>query len=146
MNDIIITVLAQQDYLSIPFRIRKSNHLYIQGKINRVKGLFLIDTGASNTCIDIHEQMFFNLLSKEYRAKASGAGSNNLHAELSLNNHIQLGKWKKSNIDLILLDLTHVNTALTEYGLPKVHGIIGSDLLKSQQAIIYYPLQLLFIK
>lgn len=142
----ITTVLAQQDYFSIPFRIRKSNHLYIHGKVNRVKGLFLIDTGASNTCIDSNEQELFNLLSKEHKAKASGAGSNNMHAELSVNNHIQLGKWKKSNIEIILLDLTHVNTALSEYGLPKVHGIIGSDLLKSQHAIINYPLQLLFIK
>ena len=145
MND-LVTVLEQQNYFSIPFRIRKSNHLFVQAKINRIKGLFLIDTGASNTCIDSNEQSFFNLLSKEHKAKASGAGSNNMHAEISVNNNIQLSKWKKNGIDLILLDLTHVNIALNEYGLPKVHGIIGSDLLKSHHAIIHYPLQLLFIK
>lgn len=145
MND-IVTVLEQQDYFSIPFRIRKSNHLFVQAKINRVKGLFLIDTGASNTCIDSSEQTLFNLLSKAHKAKASGAGANGMHAEISVNNSIQLGKWKKNGIDIILLDLTHVNIALNEYDLPKVHGIIGSDLLKSHHAIIHYPLQLLFIK
>lgn len=141
----IISVLEQQNYFSISFRVRKSNHLFVHGKINKIKGLFLIDTGASNTCIDSNEKDFFKLLSKPHKAKASGAGSNEMQAELSLNNQIELGKWRKANIDLILLDLTHVNIALNEYGLPKVHGIIGSDLLKKHNAIIHYPLQLLFI-
>ncbi len=145
MND-IVTVLEQQDYFSIPFRIRKSNHLYVHAKINGTKGLFLIDTGASNTCIDSNEKSFFKLLSKAHKAKASGAGSNDMHAEISSGNAIQLGKWKKNDIHLILLDLTHVNIALLEYNLPKVHGIIGSDLLKTNHAVVHYPLQLLFIK
>lgn len=145
MND-LVTVLEQQNYFSIPFRIRKSNHLFVYAKVNRIKGLFLIDTGASNTCIDSNEKLFFKLLSKPQKAKASGAGSNDMHAEISTNNSIQLGQWKKNAVDLILLDLTHVNIALNEYNLPKVHGIIGSDLLKTNSAIIHYPLQLLFIK
>lgn len=145
MND-IVTVFEQQNYFSVPFRIRKSNHLYVYAKVNRTKGLFLIDTGASNTCIDSNEQDFFKLLSKTHKAKASGAGANGMHAEMSTNNAIQLGKWKKNGIDIILLDLTHVNIALTEYNLPKVQGIIGSDLLKNNHAVIHYPLQLLFIK
>lgn len=144
MND-LVTVLEQQNYYSIPFRIRKSNHLYVHAKVNGIKGLFLIDTGASNTCIDSNEKLFFKLLSKAHKAKASGAGSNDMHAEISTDNTIQLGKWKKNDINLILLDLTHVNIALSEYDLPKVHGIIGSDLLKNNGAIIHYPLQLLFI-
>lgn len=145
MND-IVTVLEQQDYFSIPFRIRKSNHLFIQAKVNNTKGLFLLDTGASNTCVDINEQSFFTLLAQQHKAKASGAGANGLYAEISKNNTIQLGKWKKNNISIILLDLTHVNIALNEYSLPKVHGIIGSDLLKNNHAIIHYPKQLLFIR
>lgn len=145
MND-IATVFEQQDYFSIPFRIRKSNHLFVHAMVNRTKGLFLIDTGASNTCIDLHEQDFFKLLSKQHKAKASGAGGNGLYAEISHENTIQMGKWKKNGLSVILLDLTHVNLALTEYQLPKVHGIIGSDLLKAHQAVIHYPLRLLFIK
>lgn len=145
MND-IVTVFEHQGYVGIPFRVRKSNHLYVYAKINRTKGLFLIDTGASNTCIDSNEQSLFQLLSKTHKAKASGAGANGMHAEISVNNSIQLGKWKKNGIDIILLDLTHVNIALSEYNLPKVHGIIGSDLLKSNHAVIHYPQQLLFIK
>lgn len=145
MNDSLL-FFEQQGYFGIPFRIRKSNHLYVHAKINKTKGLFLIDTGASNTCVDSNEQAYFQLLSKTHKAKASGAGANGMHAEISTNNCIQMGKWKQNGVAVILLDLTHVNFALAEYDLPKVHGIIGSDLLKNHHAIIHYPQQLLFIK
>src|SRR5690554_1519967 len=42
----IATFLEHQGYNKIPFRIRKSNHLYLNARINGVKGLFLLDTGA----------------------------------------------------------------------------------------------------
>ena len=145
MNN-LVSLLEAQDYFSIPFRVRKSNHLFVHGKLNNTKGLFLIDTGASNTCIDLNQQEYFKLLSKTHYAKASGAGSNDLHAEISKSNTLQLGKWKTTPIDLVLLDLSHVNTALSAYNLPEVHGIIGSDLLKKHHAIIHYAAQLLFIR
>ena len=66
MND-LVTVLEQQNYFSIPFRIRKSNHLFVHAKVNRIKGLFLIDTGASNTCIDSNEKSFFKLLEQGWQ-------------------------------------------------------------------------------
>jgi len=145
MNN-LTTFLETQDYFSIPFRVRKSNHLFVNGKLNNTKGLFLIDTGASNTCIDLNQQDYFKLLSKPHNTKASGAGSNELHAEISKSNTLQLGKWKTTNIEVVLLDLSHVNIALSAYDLPEVHGIIGSDLLKKHHAIIHYAAQLLFVK
>ncbi|HUH26345.1 MAG TPA: retropepsin-like aspartic protease [Flavobacterium sp.] len=138
--------LVQQGYHAIAFRIRKSNHLYVSAKINGVKGVFLLDTGASNTCIDLNQQSFFQLTSNHSNTKASGAGSNNLYTEISKDNRIQLGKWKRSNTTFILLDLNHVNVALSQYKLPTVHGIIGSDLLKRHEALIHYPSRLLFMR
>lgn len=145
MSD-IIPFLEHQGYFKIPFRIRKSNHLYLNAKINGVKGLFLLDTGASATCIDLNQQSFFELESNQSDIKASGAGSNDLYTEISSGNNIQLGKWKSSNNTFVLLDLTHVNIALTQYNLPEVQGIIGGDLLKKHQAIIDYSTRLLFIR
>ena len=138
--------LEQEGYYSIGFRIRKSNHLYINGKLNKTKALFLIDTGASNTCVDSNAQDDFKILSKNLKSKASGAGTNNMDAASSKNNQLQLGIFKINDVNLIVLDLSHVNIALEAHGLPTVHGIIGSDLLKKHGAIISYPEQLLFIK
>src|SRR5690554_1157163 len=81
-----ISLLPLDGYSKISFRIRKSNHLYINGKINGIKGLFLLDTGASASCIDIHQQTYFKLKSSPSDTKASGAGSNNLYTEISKDN------------------------------------------------------------
>src|SRR5690554_5370183 len=108
----IATFLEHQGYNKIPFRIRKSNHLYLNARINGVKGLFLLDTGASTTCIDLNQQSVFLLDSSQSNVKASGAGSNDLYTEVSKGNRIQLGKWKSNNNTFVLLDLTHVNIAL----------------------------------
>src|SRR5690554_3766030 len=142
----IATFLEHQGYNKIPFRIRKSNHLYLNARINGVKGLFLLDTGPSTTCIDLNQQSVFLLDSSQSNVKASGAGSNDLYTEVSKGNRIQLGKWKSNNNTFVLLDLTHVNIALDQYGLPKVQGIIGSDLLKKHHGVIDYSSRLLFIR
>lgn len=142
----IATFLEHQGYNKIPFRIRKSNHLYLNARINGVKGLFLLDTGASTTCIDLNQQSVFLLDSSQSNVKASGAGSNDLYTEVSKGNRIQLGKWKSNNNTFVLLDLTHVNIALDQYDLPKVQGIIGSDLLKKHHGVIDYSSRLLFIR
>ena len=106
----------------------------------------MLDTGASNTCIDINQSEPFCLVSNQSNAKASGAGSNDLYTEISKGNRIQLGKWKRTNTTFVLLDLNHVNIALSQYQLPAVQGIIGSDLLKQHEALIHYPSRLLFIR
>lgn len=142
----ITLLLEQEGYYKVSFKIRKSNHLFVNAKINGVKGLFLIDTGASNTCIDLEMQNHFKMQTVAHHAKASGAGANGLYTEISKNNTLQFNTWKTKSNAIILLDLSHVNTALTEYKLPKVQGIIGSDLLKKHEAIINYSLCTLFIR
>src|SRR5690554_4162999 len=94
----IATFLENQGYNKIPFRIRKSNHLYLNARINGVKGLFLLDTGASTTCIDLNQQSVFLLDSSQSNVKASGAGSNDLYTEVSKGNRIQLASGKVTTI------------------------------------------------
>ena len=59
---------------------------------------------------------------------------------------MSIGEWKKENVKIILFDLTHVNTALTQHNALPVHGIIGADLLKKGKAIIDYNTKHLFLK
>ena len=53
---------------SIPFKILSTNHIIIDAAVNNVAGKFLIDTGASNSCIDLnklsHKLFILNLLLK----------------------------------------------------------------------------------
>ena len=46
----------------------------------------------------------------------------------------------------MLLDLSHVNTALTEHHAEAVDGIIGADILEKGKAIIDYNKHILYLR
>jgi predicted aspartyl protease len=60
MNDLYETLRAQ-DYQRIKFKISKTNHLLLGATINGVRGDFILDTGASNSCVGFDEEELFKL-------------------------------------------------------------------------------------
>jgi len=139
-------VLKQEKYKKIKFKISKTKHLLIKASINGVVGDFILDTGASTTCIDFSGIEHFNVVAENSKAKASGAGAVGMETQISKNNLIKLGAWKTSEITLVIFDLSHVNTALADFKAKIVHGIIGADILEQGAAVIDYKNQLLFLK
>lgn len=123
-----------------------TNHFEVTAKINSVSGRFILDTGASNTCIGIDKIDFFNLISEASEVKAAGAGATEMKTLVSNKNKVQLGKWKKRKHKIMLFDLVHVNEALTNHKALPVDGIIGADILKKGKAIIDYNKKLLYLK
>ncbi|WP_413511212.1 retropepsin-like aspartic protease [Myroides odoratus] len=138
--------LKKERYRQIRFKIARTNHLFVRAKVNGVWGDFILDTGASNSCIDFQCTTYFGLRASNSETKASGAGANGMITQVSHSNDIQMGRWKKSDFSFVLLDLSHVNTALTEYKTKNVHGIIGSDVFGLGQAILDYGQQTLYLK
>ncbi|WP_196889532.1 retropepsin-like aspartic protease [Aureivirga sp. CE67] len=138
--------LLKKGYTKIKIKKIKTNHLEIKGKINGNKGRFIVDTGASNSCIGFEMMELFNLKGEDSETKAAGAGGTNLETQISKENSIKFNKWKDDNCDLVLMDLTHVNTALTQLNAKPVHGIIGADILEKANAIIDYKSKYLFLK
>ncbi|MGG5505839.1 MULTISPECIES: retropepsin-like aspartic protease [unclassified Myroides] len=138
--------LKKERYKQIRFKIARTNHLFVRVKVNGIWGDFILDTGASNSCIDFEQASYFGLIASESETRASGAGANGMMTQVSYNNEIQMGRWKKNNFNFVLLDLSHVNTALTEYKTKNVHGIVGSDVFGLGQAILDYGQQTLYLK
>ncbi len=138
--------LLHQGYTSIKLKKTKTNHFEIKVKINKIKGKFILDTGASNSCLGFHASEKFNLQTEDSEHKASGAGSNDLKTLISNKNKIQIGKFKLKKIALILIDLSHVNSALLTQNAGEVDGIIGADILQKGKAIIDYKKKSLFLK
>ena len=138
--------LRKKNYVCIPLVFTATNHFEVVAKINGISGRFILDTGASNTCIGFDKTEFFNLISKESEIKAAGAGATNMETLLSTKNHIEIGKWKKKKLKIVLFDLTHVNEALITHQADSVDGIIGADVLKRGKAIIDYNKKHLFLK
>lgn len=130
--------LKKEKYKKIKFKITKTQHLLIKAKINGVKGNFILDTGASNSCIGFESVSTFQLQPKNSDTKASGAGATGMETQLALKNKLQLGTWKDNHFNLVIFDLSHVNTALLAHKAKPVHGIIGADILMKGKGIIDY--------
>lgn len=139
-------ILKKDGYKRIRFKVSKTQHLFIKAKINGIIGDFILDTGASNSCIDFSSKEFFVLTASASATKASGAGANGMFTQVTYDNQLQLGRWKCASFNFVLLDLSHVNTALIEYKVKTVHGIIGADVLLKGEAIIDYKNKFLYIK
>ena len=78
--------LVKKGYKEIPFKITKTNHLVLKVKLNGSKGRFILDTGASNSCIGFDDVEYFNVETIESETKASGAGATNMETQKSLQN------------------------------------------------------------
>ncbi len=138
--------LQRKNYIKIPLVLTGTNHFEITAKINGVKGRFILDTGASNTCVGFDRIELFNLTSKESKIKAAGAGATNMETLVSTKNRIKIGDWKKKKLKIVLFDLVHVNEALTAHKAKPVDGIIGADVLKKTKAIIDYDKSCVYLK
>ena len=84
-----------KDYLSdcgyhrIKLKKTKTNHLELSVKINNVKGQFILDTGASNSCVGFDEVDTFQLDSEDSEHKASGAGTTEIETRISKKNKMK---------------------------------------------------------
>ena len=139
-------VLRKKKYVKIKLKKIKTNHLQLTAKINGVKGKFILDTGASNSCVGLDLIDHFKLLTEESEVKAAGAGATDMETKKSVNNTLQIGKWKSKKSNLVLFDMSHVNTALTQHDADKVEGIIGADILELGKAFIDYDKKVLYLK
>ena len=138
--------LLPQGYVKIKLKLTKTNHFEINAIINGVKGKFILDTGASNSCVGLDSEDIFNLKVEDSEVKAAGAGAIDMLTRISKKNVVKIGKWKHGKVALILFNLTHVNTALTNHNSNPVDGIIGADILKKGKAIIDYQKKYLYLK
>lgn len=139
-------VLKKAKYKKIAFKVSKTQHLLIKASINGVKGNFILDTGASNSCVGFESVELFQLTAKKSKTRAAGAGATGMFTQVAKNNTLQLGRWKETDFHLVIFDLSHVNEALQQYKAKPVHGIIGADILLQGKAIIDYYNHCLYLK
>ena len=139
-------ILKKKKYIKIKLKKIKTNHLELKAKINGIKGNFILDTGASNSCVGLDMISYFNLDAQESETKAAGAGATDMETQQSENNLLKIGGWETSKCHLVLFNLSHVNTALVQHNAKEVHGIIGADILQKGKAFIDYSNNILYLK
>ncbi|RKR09953.1 aspartyl protease [Flavobacterium sp. 90] len=139
-------VLKKEKYKKIKFKVTKTQHLLVKAKINGVSGNFILDTGASNSCVGFESIELFELTAKKSKTKASGAGGTGMKTQTSAHNKLELGSWKNTDFGIVIFDLSHVNEALESFKAKPVHGIIGADVLLDGKGIIDYYNHCLYLK
>lgn len=131
-------LLEKRGFYRIPLKKLATGHYLFSAKINTVTGHFILDTGASTSCVGFNDSSHFKLISEDSLIKAAGAGATNMDTMFSKNNEFSINTWRIKNMDLVLFDLSHVNEALLQVNEGPVHGIIGADFLKKHRAVIDY--------
>ena len=139
-------VLKKEKYKKLNFKVSRTQHLLIKAKINGVTGNFILDTGASNSCVGFESIELFNLKAGKSKTKAAGAGATGMFTQIAKNNSLKIGRWKTDDFHLIIFDMSHVNDALKQYKAKPVHGIIGADVLLEGKAIIDYANHCFYLK
>jgi len=138
--------LKSKGYKKIKFKVSKTNHLIIKAKINGIEGNFILDTGASSSCVDFNDILYFQLTAEDSLTKAAGAGAVGMDTQMSAGNLLQLGRWKTNDFALVIFNMEHVNLALEQYKAKPVQGIIGADILIKGKAIIDYNEEYFYLR
>jgi len=145
-SDFLKTLLNKKQYIKVKLYKIKTQHLVCHGNINNIKALFLIDTGASNSCLAIEDKVLYNIKTQGEKFEASGASDKKMEAILSNECKFKLGRFLMKKQKFVLLDLNHVNSLLESQKIKKINGIIGTEFLKAKKAIIDYNNFNLFLK
>ena len=145
MSKTLNKFLKESGYISIKLVFLETKHYLIEAKLNDVNGRFILDTGASTSCICTSLENKFKVIANKSKEKASSANSEMTYTKISKSNAIQIGKWE-NKIKLITFDMSHINTTLSEKKVNPIDGIVGADVLKKSKAILDYNKNKLYLK
>jgi len=139
-------LLRSKGYTRVRLQSLSTNHYVLVATLNGVKGRFILDTGASNTCVSTELTAHFHLNAKPSEEKASSASANELDTEVAHHNTLKIGSWSSQRRSVVLFDLQAVNHSLQKLDIEKVDGIIGADILQSSKGVIDYLNDWLYLK
>lgn len=128
---------------TISWTFLPTGHLLVKGNLNNYEALWIIDTGASYTFIDLQsaENKLLPLtLSDEL---AGGVGNSAIARYETIIDRLYIGDFLLEAHPVAAIDLTHVNEILLLQGANSIDGVIGNDILRQFNAIINYAEQTL---
>ena len=138
--------LRSRGYGRVRLLTLPTNHYVVNATLNGTGGRFILDTGASTTCVSTELAKHFHLNPKPSEEKASSASANELDTEVAHHNELLIGSWFSKRRPVVLFDMQAVNNALQKHHIETVDGIIGADILKSVKAIIDYKNDWLYLR
>jgi predicted aspartyl protease len=139
-------ILLAQGYIVHTIRLSsKSGHIVTKARINGYEGRFIIDTGASASCINQEMYKEFKL-ETQFMDRSIGTASGSLRPRISHNNTLELGDWSDQDSTLLSMDMNYINNALKTEGMKSIQGLLGADFLITAKAVIDYRGKKIYLK
>lgn len=140
--------LLQQNYTPVLLQQTPTQHFATYGTINNQSMLFIIDTGASHSCLDQQSATEkLHLVSSEIDDdKVIGFGTNEGTRSLSFLETITLGEFLITQFAISVIDISNINQALAVFDFLPIDGIIGADILAQYNALICYENKCMYLR
>lgn len=139
--------MKKKNYVEIPIKLNSIGYLEVEVKIDEVKACFLVDTGASNTVIDIGFAKENLLEFASIDELGGGVGTSEMqifHRQVDV---FKINDFDIPSFDLYATDFTHVKDSLAKKGITEpCNGVIGADILIKYNAKINYKKKMLYLK
>jgi len=133
-------------FTAIPLKeARSTGHHLVAASVNGKEGIFVLDTGANMSVIDVDHATHFGLQpTRGVVGGASGIGGANVARQASIKS-LKLGDVDIRQRRIVLTDLGSIGDALAPLAGGAVHGLIGQDVLKEHRAVIDVERPLLYL-
>lgn len=133
-------------FTAIPLKeARTTGHHLVTAEINGKEGVFVLDTGANISVIDVDHAARFGLdPARGARGGATVLGGANVARQASIKS-MSLGGVDVRQRLMVLTDLGAIGDALAPLAGGAVHGLIGQDVLKEHRAVIDVKRPLLYL-
>jgi len=123
-------------------------HLMIEAKVNSHPVRLLVDTGASKTVFD--KTRLQSLVEEgadehyeDLEQLSTGLGTNSMQGQVAELDSFKFGEVEIQDYPVVVLDMDHVNQSYDMLGDRGIDGVLGSDILKKYDAVIYFKKKVL---
>jgi predicted aspartyl protease len=123
-------------------------HLMIEAEVNGKTVRLLVDTGASKTVFDkTRLQLLVEEGADEHyedlEQLSTGRGTNSMLGQVAELDSFKFGEVEILDYPVVVLDMDHVNQSYDMLGDRGIDGVLGSDILKKYDAVIYFKKKVL---
>lgn len=118
----------------------KGIHLLVTVIINTVKTLFVLDTGASRSVIDLNHlrQLKEDVVLSEEMDQSAGVGASDLQGFTANIGLFEIGELKIENFEIAAMNLSHVIESYEKLGNEPIYGVLGGEILDDFNGVIDY--------
>jgi len=138
--------LENKNYHRVKLEKNEIGHYQFEVLLNGVDGNFILDTGASSSCLGTEFAEKYNLQPENSDYKAAGAGAIDMETFQAKVDSMSIDGIEVELENIILFDLTQINEALTQHDASNIDGIIGAEILEQLEAIISYSEKTVYLK